>query len=116
MQRYSKVYNNLNSISHRLDFVRACIDLWELRAPLGIYNVTNPGWVTTRQVVSQIAAVLKPARAFEFWENDKEFYQSAAKAPRSNCLLDSSKLARVGVKIRPVEEALNDALNNWRWE
>ena len=116
VQRYSKVYDNLNSISHRRDFVRACLDLWELQAPLGIYNVTNPGWVSTRQVVSQIESVLKPNKRFEFWENDEEFYRTAAKAPRSNCLLDSSKLASVGVRIRPVEEALDDALTTWRWE
>ena len=51
VQRYEKVYDNVNSISHRGDFVRACLDLWERRAPFGIYNVTNPGFVTTRQVV-----------------------------------------------------------------
>jgi 3,5-epimerase/4-reductase len=54
VQRYAKVYDNVNSISHRADFVKACLDLWELRAPFGIYNVTNPGFVTTRQVVELI--------------------------------------------------------------
>ena len=29
VQRYPKVYDNVNSISHRADFVRACLDLWE---------------------------------------------------------------------------------------
>ena len=33
VQRYPKVYDNVNSISHRADFVRACLDLWGLRAP-----------------------------------------------------------------------------------
>src|SRR5208282_2036906 len=42
MQRYPKVYDNVNSISHRADFVKVCLDLWERRAPFGIYNVTNP--------------------------------------------------------------------------
>ena len=76
VQRYSKVYDNVNSISHRADFVRACLDLWERRAPFGIYNVTNPGFVTTRQVVSMIETILKPARKFEFWASDEEFYRS----------------------------------------
>src|SRR6185436_19888845 len=51
IQRYPKVYENVNSISHLGDFVRACLDLWERRAPLGVYNIVNPGFVTTRQVV-----------------------------------------------------------------
>lgn len=116
VQRYSKVYDNVNSISHRADFVQACLDLWESRAAFGIYNITNPGFVTTRQVVKCIEKILKPARKFEFWENDEEFYHFAAKTPRSNCVMDVSKLLAAGVKVRPVEEALEDSLRNWKPE
>jgi dTDP-4-dehydrorhamnose reductase len=114
LQRYPKAYDNTNSISHRGDFARACLDLWQKRAPFGIYNVTNPGFVTTRQVVAKIEMILHPGRKFEFWANDEEFYRQAAKAPRSNCVLDTSKLLATGVPMRPVEEALEDALTNWK--
>jgi len=114
VQRYPKVYDNVNSISHRADFARACLDLWERRAPFGAYNVTNPGWVTTRHVVDLIKNILEPERPFEFWADDEEFYRVAAKTPRSNCVMDTAKLLGTGVKIRPVEEALEDALKNWR--
>ena len=60
-----------------------------------------------------IQRILKPARPFEFWADDEEFYRLAAKTPRSNCVLDVSKLLAAGVKLRPVEEALADALKNW---
>ncbi|HXR46293.1 MAG TPA: sugar nucleotide-binding protein [Candidatus Limnocylindrales bacterium] len=116
VQRYAKVYENVNSISHRSDFARACLDLWECRAPFGIYNVTNPGFVTTRQVVGLVEKILKPAKRFEFWQNDTEFYTKAAKTPRSNCVLDVSKLLATGVKIRPVLLAIEDSLRNWRPE
>jgi nucleoside-diphosphate-sugar epimerase len=113
LQHYPRIYNNVNSLSHRGDFVRACLDLWDKRAPFGVYNVTNPGAVTTRCVVEQLQRVLKPARTFDFWKNDSEFYAKGAKAPRSNCILDSSKLLTAGVRMRPVEHALSDALQNW---
>jgi dTDP-4-dehydrorhamnose reductase len=116
VQRYDKVYDNINSISHRADFVNACLDLWKLRAPFGIYNVTNPGFVTTRHVVEAIEKILKPKRRFEFWKSDAEFYKVAAKTPRSNCVMDASKLQAAGVKIRGVEEALEDSLKNWKAE
>jgi dTDP-4-dehydrorhamnose reductase len=116
VQRYSKVYENVNSISHRADFVKACLDTWERRAPFGIYNVTNPGYVTTRHVVELIEKHLQPARKFEFWANDEEFYKIAAKTPRSNCVMDVSKLLAAGVKIRGVEAALEDSLKNWKPE
>jgi dTDP-4-dehydrorhamnose reductase len=116
VQRYAKVYDNVNSISHRADFVKACLDTWELRAPFGTYNVTNPGFVTTRHVIELIEQRLKPAKKFEFWASDEEFYRVAAKTPRSNCVMDVSKLLGAGVKIRPVAEALEDSLRNWRPE
>jgi dTDP-4-dehydrorhamnose reductase len=116
VQRYSKVYDNVNSISHRADFVKACLDTWELRAPFGIYNVTNPGFVTTRHVVEQIEKILKPKHKFEYWSSDEEFYKVAAKTPRSNCVMDTTKLVSVGAKIRGVEEALEHSLKNWQPE
>jgi UDP-glucose 4,6-dehydratase len=116
VQRYAKVYDNVNSISHRADYARVCLDLLARRAPFGTYNVTNPGFVTTRQVVEMIQKILKPKRKFEFWRNDEEFYRVVAKAPRSNCVLDVSKLLATGVKIRPVIEALEDSLQNWKPE
>ncbi|MFZ0826501.1 MAG: sugar nucleotide-binding protein [Verrucomicrobiia bacterium] len=116
VQRYAKVYDNVNSISHRADYVKACLDLWKLRAPFGIYNVTNPGFVRTRQVVALVEKILKPARKFAYWQDDEEFYRVAAKTPRSNCVMDVSKLLAAGVKIRPVMEALEDSLRNWKPE
>lgn len=116
VQRYQKVYDNVNSISHRADYVKACLDTWELRAPFGIYNVTNPGFVTTRHVVETLVKILKPKQKFEYWSSDEEFYKIAAKTPRSNCVMDVSKLLAADVKIRGVEEALEDSLKNWRPE
>lgn len=114
VQCYPKVYDNVNSISQRGDFVNACLELWERRAPFGIYNVTNPGFVTTRQVVGMIEKILRPARKFEFWQNDEEFYRLAARTPRSNCVLEVTKLLATGVKLRPVQEALEIALRSWK--
>jgi len=116
LMRYDRVYQNINSLSHRADFAKACLDLWERRAPFGIYNVTNPGAVSTRQVVERIRRVLKPDREFKFWDDDAEFYRMGAVAPRSNCVMDVAKLLHAGVFMRPVEEALEEALGKWQAE
>jgi dTDP-4-dehydrorhamnose reductase len=113
VQRYSKVYDNANSISHLADFARCCLELWNRQAPTGTYNVTNPGFITTKRVVDLIQRHLRPARSFDFWASDEEFYRVAAKTPRSNCVMDSSKLIAAGVQIRSVEEALEDSLKRW---
>ncbi len=113
IQRYAKVYDNLNSLSHRADYVNACLDTWIKKVPFGIYNVTNPGFVSTADVLEMIKSILKPERDFVFWENDADFYKTGAIALRSNCIMDSTKLLEAGVEMRPVQEALEAALKNW---
>jgi UDP-glucose 4,6-dehydratase len=116
IQRYAKVYNNFNSLSHRSDYVKACLDCWFQKIPFGIYNVTNPGYVSTAEVLEMIKDILKPDREFEFWKNDAEFYTTGAVAARSNCIMDSGKLLKAGVAMRPVLYALQTTLNGWKIE
>ena len=115
LQRYSKVYDHVSSFSQLDESVRACLDLWEKHAPYGIYNVANPGAVTTRQIVTMMQCILKLDRDFEFWKDDEEFYREGAKAPRANCILDVSKLQSAGIRLRPVQDALEDALERWQF-
>lgn len=116
IQRYAKVYNNLNSLSHRADYVNACLDSWFQKIPFGTYNVTNPGFVSTADVVELIKSILKPKRDFSFWESDEDFYRTGAITPRSNCIMDSSKLLNAGIAMRPVFESLEATLRAWNRE
>ena len=109
---YPKIYDNINSISHIGDFVRTCIDLYENNCPTGIYNITNEGGISTREVVAMIQEILDPTREFDYFVNDEEFYR-VAKTPRSNCILNVNKLAALGLRMRPVREALKEAIENW---
>jgi dTDP-4-dehydrorhamnose reductase len=114
VQRYPKVYQNWNSISHRGDFAAACFDTWIKKVPAGTYNVVNPGYISTQEVVEQIRSSLRPNWNPTFWQSDDEFYRFGAVAPRSNCILDPSKLVEAGIKIRSLSEALEDALKRWK--
>ena len=114
LYKYDKLYDSpKNSISHRGDFVSACLDLWLNKCDYGIYNVINSGSVTAREVVEKINKIPALSKNFDFFENEKEFYKIGAKAPKSNCVLDNSKLISSGIEIRGVNEALDDALSNW---
>jgi dTDP-4-dehydrorhamnose reductase len=113
IQRYPKVYQNWNSISHLGDFVSACLDTWQLGLPGGCYNIVNPGYVSTREVVELVRKFVRPDWQPEFWKDDAEFYRTIARTPRSNCLLDATKLVQAGVKIRSIDAALEETLENW---
>ena len=46
--------------------------------------------------------------------NEEELYRNYVKTPRSNCVMDNSKLLSVGINMRSVDEALDYCLNNWK--
>jgi len=111
LQTYPKLYQNWNSLSHLGDFVSACVQIWESGLPGGAYNVVNPGYVGTREVVELIRKLRRPEWEPPFWRDDNEFYQKAALARRSNCLLETTKLARSGIRMRDVDAALADSIS-----
>ena len=111
---YDKLLDMKNSVSHRFDFVNACLDLLINEAPYGIYNVVNSGFITTAQVVQLMGKILNINKNFDFFRDEQEFYEIGASAPRSNCVLDNSKLLSTGVKIRNTVEALEESLKIWK--
>jgi len=112
--RYERLLRAENSLSQLDEFVRSCWKCWERRVPFGTYNVTNPGFVTTDEVVDLIRESGIVQKDFRFFEDDDEFMKVAARTPRSNCVLDSSKLSRAGIDMTEVHEAIAIALKNWR--
>jgi dTDP-4-dehydrorhamnose reductase len=114
LQRRTVLDRGVNSVSHLEDFVMACLELWERRAPFGIYNVVNPGLVVTSDVLQMIQRILRPALRFHCLTDVEESAEPAGKDAPPSCLLDSTKLRRAGVKLRGAEEALEDALQRWK--
>jgi dTDP-4-dehydrorhamnose reductase len=113
LQRYDRLLNARNSITHLDEFAEACVQSWLRRIPFGTYNVVNSDSITTIEVVSMIKSILKSNKSFEFFANEDEFMQQAANAPRSNCILDNSKLLATGIAMRNVHDAIEESLLNW---
>lgn len=110
---YERLLDAENSLSLLPEFTAALIDTFRLKLPCGIYNLTNPGSITTREVVDLILQVGVTKKAFRFFRDESEFMRVAAKTPRSNCVLDASKAVTNGLKLTPVREAIQKTLENW---
>ena len=115
MMRYARLLDAANSLSQLDEFCRATFACWQKRVPFGTYNVTNPGRVTTREVVDLIlkSGVAGAGKEFSFFDDEGEFMAKAAKTPRSNCVLDTTKLEATGIEMTEVHEALEQSLQNW---
>jgi dTDP-4-dehydrorhamnose reductase len=114
LMRYQSLLEATNSISQLEEFVASTFACWEKRIPYGIYNVTNPGHVTTSEVVDLILESGVCKKDYQFFSDETEFMQKAAKARRSNCVMTSAKLAAAGITMTPVREAVQTALKNWQ--
>ena len=112
--RYPTLLEATNSISQLDEFVAATFACWEKRVPFGTYNVTNPGQVTTHEVVELIKQTGVSRKEFVFFKDETDFMAKAAKTPRSNCVMNSAKLAAVGIPLTEVHEAVARDLHRWR--
>jgi dTDP-4-dehydrorhamnose reductase len=114
LMRYQRLLEATNSISELDEFVDATLACWTKRVPFGTYNVTNPGKVTTHEVVELIRASGVCDKEYIYFKDETDFMKVAAKTPRSNCVMDSSKLAAAGIELTPVREAIQRNLKAWR--
>ena len=113
VMRYARLLDATNSISELQEFVEASLLCWDLRVPFGTYNMTNPGTVTTREVVDLIKKAGLGDREFIFFNSEDDFMRTAAIAPRSNCVMNSDKLRHAGIRLTEVHEAIERDLRNW---
>jgi dTDP-4-dehydrorhamnose reductase len=129
LMRYKRLLDVRNSLSQLGDFVAAAWATLERGLPRGIYNLTNPGSVTAKEVVELIRTEGERRRAvgdtfsaermlksYAWFASEEEFMKTTAVARRSSCVLDTTKAEKLGLPLRPVREALADSLRNWTWE
>jgi UDP-glucose 4,6-dehydratase len=109
---YNKLLNATNSLSNTEEFIKACYFLISENCDTGIYNITNTGSITTKQVVKLLNKHITDKK-FSFFKNEIEFYKIAAETPRSNCILDNAKLRKTGFKIKHIDEAIEEAISSY---
>jgi len=108
---YETLLNATNSFSQLEEFVAACVDLGNDNRT-GIYNLTQPGYMTTKEIVDMLKVHKLVSDKIYF--KCIEHFERVAIAPRSNCVLDSSKAIRSGVKLTPIYIAMEKAIVNYK--
>ena len=90
------------------------LELFRTRNRTGVYNMTNKGSITTKQVTNWMLEEGVTDKEFSFFENEEDFMDRAALTPRSNCVLDTTKAEKAGLGMRPVEDAVRDSLRKMK--
>jgi dTDP-4-dehydrorhamnose reductase len=110
--KYKKLLNAVNSLSNLQESVRAILESFEQQIPFGIYNLTQPGAITTKTIVDMIKKHQITKKRFDFYRDEQDFSQNIV-APRSNCTLDVNKILSTGIKLLHIEESIERSLRNW---
>lgn len=105
LARFPKVWDHDNSVSHREDFVKACLDLWSFRADFGTYNVMNQGSVRAVEIVVKMLLM----------GIIKQMPEVVTGQP-GDCQVSVHKLKSAGVTMRDADEAVDESLKNWHTE
>lgn len=106
---FETVYDHVNSLTHRGDFAKWTLDLWEKHAPFGTYHCVNTGQISAKETHISIAIEMRQ-KMLPMPELPK-----FVKSPdTTGARLSNSKLASAIGPIRSVHEAVADALNNWK--
>ena len=111
--RYPRILEARNSLSQAEDFVEAALGLWKRRAPFGTYNICNPGSVQTSEILAKLAKAGLRSNSWKLYADLKTF-QAEGHAPRSACVLDTSKLRSCGLLLPDISEALDQAIARWQ--
>lgn len=114
IMHYERLLEVSNTISQLQEFVQVCLETLLRGLPPGIYNAVNPGAIKTSEVAAALRRLGICNRAFEFFEDEEDFLAAPGRVKRANCILSSEKLARHGLPLRPIHQALEETLAAWK--
>ncbi|MEX1119309.1 MAG: sugar nucleotide-binding protein [Terrimicrobiaceae bacterium] len=113
LMAYEKLLEVRGSISQRQEFAAAALASLINEIPAGIYNVTNPGAISTTEVVEAIQRHGLTTKPFTFFQDEADFMAAPGRVRRASCELSSAKLAAAGIPLREIHDSLEETLRHW---
>ena len=109
LRKYQKVLDVQNSLTYLPDFL-ACAKTLIERRHTGIFNIVNPGTISPYEIMILYKKFVQLDHAVERLTLGD--LSHVVRAARSNCVLSTEKLQREGIVPRPVQEAVEEALQS----
>jgi 3,5-epimerase/4-reductase len=106
---YPKVIDVENSVTVVEDMINVFRGLLEKQAP-GIFHVVNPGKIRHKEIIAMYEELVDPSHFNEWISEEDLVKQGLADKKRSNNIMQSNNLVKVGLSMRPIKEALRDTL------
>lgn len=115
LAQYPKIIDVENSVTILSDMIDVFYQLLEKKAQ-GIFHVTNPGILKHREIIALYKKFVDPSIEKE-WINEEDLVkQGLVSKKRSNNILQSANLAKLGINMREVHQALEDTMKKYALE
>jgi len=111
---YPKVVDVENSATVIEDMAMAFFHLIEKKAT-GIFHVVNPGSITHKEIIKMYEEHVDPTHTNEWLTPDELVTTGLAKKTRSNNILNSESLEELGIHMRPIRVAVEDAIKQYAY-
>lgn len=109
---YPRVVDVLNSLTVVEDMVTVFRQLLEKKA-VGIFHVTNPGVIRHKEILAMYEELVDSAHHNEWIKEEDLVTLGLANKKRSNNILQSENLAKYGIIMRPVHEAVRSTMEQY---
>lgn len=110
---YPKIIDVKNSLTVVDDMVEVFRRLLEKQAS-GIFHVTNPGYISHREIISLYKKFVDPDLPDKEWLSEDDLVaEGLAKKKRSSNILQSRNLEKLGIKMEPAKMAVARALKKY---
>lgn len=110
--RFSKVMDVINSLTVVPDMITVFRALLERRAT-GIFHATNPGAISHREILALYEELVDPGHRNQWVEEAELLACGLTNKKRSNTILHSVNLPRLGITMPEVHQAVRTALTQY---
>ncbi len=112
LAKYKQIVDVENSVTVVDDLVSVLHQLIEKKG-VGIFHVVNPSTMRHRELLSLYKELVDPGHTCEWIKPEELVTRGLAVKARSNCILQSKRLAELGIQMRPVDVALRDTMEKY---
>jgi dTDP-4-dehydrorhamnose reductase len=109
---YPKIIDVENSVTIVDDMIEAFYQLLAKKAS-GIFHVTNPGSIRHKEIIEMYEKIVDPQHRNEWISAEELVSCGLAAKKRSNNIMQSENLDKLGIKMRPIKEALRDTMEKY---
>ncbi len=112
LSAYKQVIDVQNSVTVIEDLMSVLRQLIEKRGT-GIFHCTNPGVLRYRDLIQLYREYVDPTHTNEWIQDQELASRGLTTKNRSTCVLQSTRLAELGIYMRPIDIALRDVMTKY---